>query len=436
MDYDLAIIGAGWAGFNAALRARSLGLKVALIEKEQIGGTCLNRGCIPTKTLLQSAKIYTLTKKSKIFGIETTTPQPNFMEIQNRKDKIIRQLRQGMEFMLKGIDFLNLEARILNNDTLEIGQRKINARYILIATGSKPLELGSLRFDGKKIISSDEILDLKEVPRSLLIIGGGVIGCEFASLFSTLGCQVSIVELMPQLLPGIDKEIARKIEGIFKKKGIQVNTHTDAKTADFTHYDLILLCVGRTPKTEGLGLDKLNIKLEKGRILIDEYLKTNIPNIYAAGDCATKTMLAHFAAYQGEVAAENIANPSHPKKADNLNIPNCIFTDPEIGSVGLTEEEARTKDIDIKINKFDFLGSGMARILDETEGFIKIVSDKETDQILGASIIGPRATELIGILTVVIQSHQKASHLRDTVLPHPTLSEGITPPPYIIRRHN
>jgi dihydrolipoamide dehydrogenase len=426
MDYDLAIIGAGWAGFNAALRAKSKGLRVALIEKEQIGGTCLNRGCIPTKTLLQSAKIYTLTKKSKIFGIETTTPQPNFMEIQNRKNKIIRQLRKNMEFMLEGIDFLNLEARILNNDTLEIGQRKINARYILIATGSKPLELSDLKFDGKKIISSDEILDLKEVPQSLLIIGGGVIGCEFASLFSTLGCQVSIVELMPQLLPGIDKEIARKIEVIFKKKGIQVNTHTDAKTVDLTPYDLVLLCVGRTPKTEGLGLDKLNIKSEKGRILVDEYLKTNIPNIYAAGDCATKTMLAHFAAYQGEIAAENIANPSHPKKADNLNIPSCIFTDPEIGSVGLTEEEARTKDIDIKINKFDFLGSGMARILDETEGFIKIVSDKETDQILGASIIGPRATELIGILTIAIQSHLKVSHLGDTVLPHPTLSEGIT----------
>lgn len=426
MDYDLAIIGAGWAGFKAALRAKSKGLRVALIEKEQIGGVCLNRGCIPTKALLQSAKIYTLARKSKIFGIETTTPQPNFREIQERKDKIIQQLRKNMESMLKGIDFLNLEAQILNRDTLETVRGKIKAKFILIAAGSRPLELANLRFDGKKIISSDDILGLKEVPRSLLIIGGGVIGCEFASLFSALGCQVSVIELMPQLLPGIDKEIARKIEAVFKKKKIQVNTNVDAKSVDFAPYDLILLCVGRAAKTEGLGLDRVGIKSEKGRILVDEYLKTNISNIYAAGDCAAKTMLAHFAAYQGEIAAENMANPTHPKKADNLNIPSCIFTDPEIGSVGLTEEEARTKGIGIKINKFDFLGSGMARILDETEGFIKIVSDKETGQLLGGSIIGPRSSELIGILTIAIQSRLKLSHLKDAILAHPTLSEGIT----------
>jgi len=224
----------------------------------------------------------------------------------------------------------------------------------------------------------------------------------------------------------MDKEIARKIEAVFRKRNIQVNTNTDAKTVDLTLYDLIVLCVGRIPKTEGLGLDRLNIKLEKDRIIVDEYHKTNILNIYAAGDCTSKIMLAHLAAYQGNIAAENIADPLHPKKADNSAIPNCIFTDPEIGSVGLTEEEAKSKGIDIKINKFDFLASGMARILDETEGFIKIVSDKKTDQIMGASIIGSRATELIGILTIAIQCHLKVSHLRDTILAHPTLSEGIT----------
>jgi dihydrolipoamide dehydrogenase len=426
MDYDLAVIGSGWAGFNAALRAKAHGLKVALIEKEQIGGTCLNRGCIPTKTLLQSAKIYTLTKKSKTFGIETTNPQVNFSEIQARKNKIIQQLRQGMEFMLKGIDFISAEARILSNNTLEIGERQVNTKFMLIATGSKPLELKDIKFDGGKIISSNEILNLKEIPKSLLIIGGGVIGCEFASLFSTLGCQVSIVELMPQLLPGIDKEIAKKLETVFKKKGIKVATNTDAKNLDPSHNDLVLLCVGRTPVTEDLDLDKLGIKLEKGRITVDEHLKTNISNIYAAGDCASKTMLAHFAAYQGCIAARNIADPSHLVKSDDSNIPNCIFTDPEIGSVGLTEEEAKNKNMDIRINKFDFLGLGMARILDETEGFIKIISDKKTGEILGASIIGARATELIGILTVSIQSRLKVTQVADTILAHPTLSEGIT----------
>lgn len=208
MDYDLVVIGSGWAGFNAALRAKTSGLKVALIEREQLGGTCLNRGCIPTKTLLESAKIYTLTKKSKIFGIETTSPKINFSEIQARKNKIIQQLRQSMEFMLRDIDFLHTEAKILSHNTIQVDQRQISTKFIIIATGSKPHGLKDIEFDGKRIISSDEILNLKEIPNSLLIIGGGVIGCEFASLFSALGCQVSIIELMPQLLPGIDKEIA------------------------------------------------------------------------------------------------------------------------------------------------------------------------------------------------------------------------------------
>jgi len=205
-----------------------------------------------------------------------------------------------------------------------------------------------------------------------------------------------------------------------------VATNTDAKNLDPSHNDLVLLCVGRTCATDGLGLGKIGIKLEKGRIIVDEYLKTSISNIYAAGDCASSTMLAHFAAYQGCIAAENIADPSHLVKSDDSNIPNCIFTDPEIGSVGLTEEEAKNKNMDIRINKFDFLGSGMARILDETEGFIKTISDKKTGEILGASIIGPRATELIGILTVAIQSHLRVSQVADTILAHPTLSEGIT----------
>ncbi|MDP3732655.1 MAG: dihydrolipoyl dehydrogenase [Candidatus Omnitrophota bacterium] len=426
MDYyDLTIIGSGWAGFNAALRAKAHGLKVALIEKEQIGGTCLNRGCIPTKTLLQSAKIYNLAKKSKAFGIETGIPQINFPEIQARKNKIIQQLRQGMERMLRGIDFLNTQALILSKNTLEIEKKQINTKFMLVATGSKPLELKDIKFDGKKIISSNEILDLKEIPSSLLIIGGGVIGCEFASLFSTFGCLVSIVELTPQLLPGIDKEIAKRLEAVFKKKGIKVATNTNAINLDLSHYDLVLLCVGRTCVTEELGLDKLGVKLEKSRIIVDEYLKTSISNIYAAGDCASKICLAHFAAYLGCIAAENIADPSHLKKFNDSNIPNCIFTDPEIGSVGLTEEEAKSKDANIKVHKFDFLGSGMARILDETEGFIKIISDNKTEEILGASIIGPRATELIGILTVAIQSRLLVSQVENTILAHPTLSESI-----------
>jgi dihydrolipoamide dehydrogenase len=423
MNYDLVIVGCGWAGFNAAIRARTLRLKVALVDKNQIGGTCLNRGCIPTKALIQSAKIYSLCKKSSVFGISNTNPQVNFFQIQERKDKIVQQLRGGMQFMLKGIEYLNAQAQILSNQEVRVGPEILKTKFILIATGSKPQELKNMPFDAKKIISSDEALDLKEIPKKLLIVGGGVIGCEFASLFSALGSEVSLIEMMPQLLPGIDKEVARKMESIFKKKGIKVNTNTDAATAQLGDYDLVLVCVGRSPQTLGLGLEKIGVNLEKGKIIVDEYLKTNIPNIFAAGDCTGGIMLAHFAAYQGEVATENIAHPDSLRKTDNSSIPNCIFTDPEIATVGLSEQEL--KDEEINIYKFDFLGLGMARILDETEGFIKIISDRETDEILGASIIGPRSSELIAVLTLAAKSHLKVSRVRDTIFAHPTISEAI-----------
>jgi dihydrolipoamide dehydrogenase len=426
MEYDLIIIGAGWAGFNAAIRARELGLKVALVEQEQIGGTCLNRGCIPTKSLVQSAKVYSLIKKADSFGISAPCPKVNFSKIQERKDKIILALRNAMQFSLKGVDFINAQAEILSSTEVKLGERIAKTRFILIAAGSRPIELKALKFDGKKIISSDELVNLKELPESLLVIGGGVIGCEFASLFSCFGANVTIIEKMNQLIPGFDKEIANKLGNIFKKKGIKVNTGSEVVPADLEGYNLVLLCVGRMPSLEKLGLAKLPLELDRGRIIVDEYLKTSIPNVYAAGDCTGDFMLAHYAAYQGRVAAENIAHPEKPLGVDKTTVPSCIFTDPEIAAVGLSEEEARNKSIELEINKFDFLGSGMARILDETEGFIKIISDKNTGLILGASIIGPKATELIGILTLALSSHLKASHIRSTLFAHPTLSESIS----------
>jgi dihydrolipoamide dehydrogenase len=425
MDYDLAVIGAGWAGFNAALRAKELGLKVILIEKDQLGGTCLNRGCIPTKSIIQSAKVYALTGKSKTFGIETQSPKINFSEIQARKDKIINQLRQGMNFMLKGIDFMNARAEFIDVNNLRVDSKEVSAKSILVACGSKPLELANLKFDHKKIISSDDILEIKELPRTVLIIGGGVIGSEFASLLSAFGVKVSLVEKMPQLLPGEDNEIAARLQTIFKKKGVAVNTNTDALNFNFDDYDLILLCVGRQPNFAGLGLENAAVTIEKNRVLTNEYLGTNISGIYAAGDCTSRIMLAHLAAYQGCVAAENIASPAHLKKADNPNVPNCIFTDPEIASVGLNEERAKAQGIDIKVNRFDFQGLGMARIIEENQGFLKIVSDKNTDRLLGASIIGPRATELIATLTLALTANLELSIIRKTLFAHPTISESI-----------
>lgn len=423
--YDLIIVGAGWAGFNAALKAKDLGLRVCLIEKSQVGGTCLNLGCIPTKTLIQSAKVFALTKKSATFGVEDTAPKINFQRVQERKERIVAQLRQGMQSSLKGVDFLTGPALFLSNQEIKTGEQNIKGKNILVASGSKPIELPAFKFDSKTILSSDDILNLKEIPASLLIIGGGVIGCEFASLFSMLCSKVTVVEKMPQLLPGEDSELARKLETIFKKKGIKVHTNTNAQTFDLKNYSLTLVCVGRTPVTEGMRLAEIGVWLERGKILVDEHLKTNINNIYSAGDCTAKVMLAHFAAYQGTIAAENIANENQPKKADNPIVPNCIFTDPEIASVGISEEKAKNKGIDIKINRFDFLGSGMARILDEAEGFIKVISDAKGGQIIGASIIGPKSTELIAIFSVSITNQLKVSQIKDTIFAHPTLSESI-----------
>jgi dihydrolipoamide dehydrogenase len=425
--YDLAVIGAGWAGFNAALKAKNLGLKVALIEKGQIGGTCLNYGCVPTKALIQSAKAYLQCKKSANFGLESVSPPiPNFIKIQERKNRLIQQLRSGMQFLFKDIDFFASEAELESCEELKVGNTTIKAKSILIATGSKSIELADFTFDGKKILSSDDILNLTAIPKSLLIIGGGVIGCEFAGLFRAFGCEVTIVELMPQLLPGMDKEISRKLEAGFKKKGVKLNTNTDAKTQNLENYELVLVCVGRSAESSIPGLERIGVRKEKSRIWVDDCLKTNIPNIYAAGDCTGKIMLAHYAAYQGAAAAQNIARPQENKMADNPNIPNCIFTDPEVASVGLSEEEALSKGFEIKINKFDFLGSGMARILDEAEGFVKILSDKKTECILGASIIGPKATELIAILGLAISNHLKIPQIRETIFAHPTLSESIS----------
>jgi dihydrolipoamide dehydrogenase len=422
--YDLTIIGAGWAGFNAAVRAKALGMKVALVEESFIGGTCLNQGCIPTKTLFQSAKIFEEIKKAGNFGISINVePKLNFLEVISRKDRIIQQLRKGMENRLAGVEYICGHARFLDNQRVKVDDREIQSSKILLSLGSQPFELPGFTFDGKKIISSDQILKLDKIPSSLLIIGGGVIGCEFAQIFSSFGTKVTVVELMDQLLPGVDREIAKKLETVLKKKRISVLTSTDAKTIDSNNFELVLVCVGRSPRVE--GLDSLGIATNKSGIVVDDYLRTSVDNVYAAGDCTGKLMLAHYASFQGVCAVENIKTPDAPRKAENNVVPACIFTSPEIAFAGLNEEQAKKKNFQVKVNKFDFLGSGMARIQDEAEGFVKIVSDAESGLLLGAQLIGPKATELISIFGVSLSSGLTVKNLKNTIFAHPSLSEAI-----------
>jgi dihydrolipoamide dehydrogenase len=425
--YDLIIIGAGWAGLNAALTAKKYGLKAVLIEQGRIGGVCLNQGCIPTKTLLQSVKMLSLAKKFPSFGIEGAGQVVARMDqMQKRKEKIIQQLARGMEYMIKGVEYVQGCARIVSADTVEVDGKSLKARYILIATGSKPAALPQMAFDAVKIMSSDQLIDLQEIPASLLIIGGGVIGCEFASLFAGLGSKVTIVELMDQLIPGEDKEVAGKLEVLFKKRNITVLLNQDAAGVDAKAFDRVLVSIGRKADCQGLGVEKLGIQSEKGRVIVDGYLRTAVPTIFAAGDCIGTIMLAHFAAYQGRMAVENMVHPDNPRQIDMLNVPAAIFTDPEIASVGLTADQAVKTGIQVKVDKFDFLGSGMARILDETDGFIKVVSDNSTGRILGAAMIGPKVTEIIGIISAAVINRLTVSDIKKVILPHPTLSESIS----------
>jgi len=422
--YDLTIIGAGWAGFNAALRAKSLGLKTALIEESLIGGTCLNSGCIPAKTYLYSAKILEEVRKAKSFGVEINAlPSVDFLTMLARKERIIRHLRQGMESRLAGIDFLRGRAQIAQSRLIKIADQEIQTKYILLAVGSRAVELPGFPFDGKKIVSSEQLLNLDKIPQSLLIIGGGVIGCEFAQFFSALGAKVTVVEITGQLLPGADKEIAVKLEIIFRKKRINVFTRTDARGMDLNNFELVLVCAGRKARIE--GLEEIGIKTEKNGVSVNEYLQTSAADIYAAGDCTGKLMLAHFACYQGITAVKNIACSGNPVQAVHSAVPACIYTAPEIAVIGLNEEQAKLNFSGVKINKFDFLGSGMARIQDETEGFIKIISEEKTGRILGAHIIGPRAVELISLFGLAMSSGLSVAALKQTIFAHPTFAETI-----------
>ncbi len=409
MTYDLCVIGAGWAGFSAAVAAARRKKSVCLIDSREVGGTCLNRGCIPAKVfVVQSRK-----------GL-------SFSRIQEKRETTVTRLRQGMEFLLRQhkIVFVQGRGRIEDPKTVAVeGKDSVRAASILIATGSRPQELVHLPFDHEKVISSDDVFKLSELPRRWLVAGGGVLGCEFAFFLRRMGCEVTIAEVLPQLLTGFDAEIIRKIQQVMGKAGITISLGKGVESFDAGAYDKVLVAAGRQAVTQDLWSDKVKIVIEKGCVGVDRQLCTSTPNIYAAGDCIGGYMLAHVAAYEGELAVENIFGET--KKRDYATVPVSVFTDPEMGAVGLTEEEAKRFGAAATARTVHFLSVGMAHVLEETQGFVKVIAETKSGRVLGAHVIGTHASELVNIFSLVIKNGLSVKDLARTVFAHPSISEVV-----------
>ncbi len=408
--FDIAIIGAGPGGYIAAIYAAMHGKKVILVEKDSVGGVCLNRGCIPTKTLI--ALVH---KKEAI----------DFPGMLDKKNEIVKKLRTGIEMLLKAkkVEVKKGKAKLVDKGVIDVNGEKIEADSIIIATGSRPVELPDFKFDGKKILSSNHLLALPKAPKKLLIVGGGYIGCEYAYIFNSLGAEVTIVEMFDRLLPNMDKALSKAIELSFKKRKIKILLKTKADSSLKASYDEILVAVGRRPNIEDLGLEKLGIKTDKGRITVDEYLRTNVSNIYAIGDVIGQHMLAHVASHEGITAVKNILGETI--KMDYTAVPCCVYTEPQIATVGLSKEEAEAKGLKVKQAKFPFSALGKAHAIGYTEGFVKMLVNDKDNTVLGVQIVGAAATELIAEATLAVRLKLKAEDVLETIHAHPTLSEGL-----------
>ncbi len=440
----IIIIGAGPGGYVAAIRAAQLGAEVTVVEKGEVGGTCLNVGCIPTKTLLASVEVLSSIKEAAKFGIDVGEAVPDLARMMARKDKVVGQLRKGIEYLLKNkkVVLIKGSGKILEPGKVEVvkddgSQETLPADKIIIATGSESAKPSLFPFEGEKIITSKEALSLEKIPESLLIVGAGAIGVEFACIFAALGTAVTIVEMLPQILPTEDAEIARELEKQLRRKRIKIYTGTKIETVDSPQSTVrstlssgetietekMLVAVGRKLNSAGLGLEEMGIKMERGRIVVNEKLETNVAGIYAIGDVVGGTLLAHKASSEGIVAAENASGQD--SVMDYQAVPGCIFTRPEVASVGLSEQKAKEAGHEIKIGKFPFRALGKALALGQVEGMIKIVAEAESDEILGIHIIGPHATDLIAEGVLAIKTEITVEELGKAIHAHPTLAEGI-----------
>ena len=465
-EYDVVVIGAGTGGYVAAIRAAQLGLKVAVVEKQKtLGGTCLIWGCIPTKALLEHAhalKIAQAAKEWGLTGVDGAAVSIDMPAVHARKDKMIAGLTGGIEMLFKKnkIEWIKGTARLLGNAaggpekpmqvevTLHDGTKQSLAatREIILATGSTPRSVPGIDADRKKIIFSDEAIHLAAVPKTIAIMGSGAVGVEFASIFRSYGSEVTVIELLPRLVPGEDDAVSAELERAFKKRGIKVLTgarvtaaRSGAKGVDIDvqaadgktqklNFELLLVATGRGPVTEGLGAEKLGIKMDRGYIVVDQMFQTSVKGISAIGDVITMGgphyQLAHVSSMEGIVLAERIAGQAvQPINYDH--VPRCTYTEPEIGSVGLTEAQAKAQGHDVRIGSFPFRALARARMAGETDGFVKIVAEKKYDEILGVHIIGPRATELVAEAVMALRMEVTVEELIRTIHAHPTMSEAV-----------
>ncbi|MBZ9635457.1 dihydrolipoyl dehydrogenase [Clostridium sp. FP1] len=440
---DIIVIGGGPGGYVAAIRAAQLGAKVCLIEKESLGGTCLNRGCIPTKTIYRTAELLNNLSHIEAFGISVSNPEIDVNKIQERKRNIIKTLVTGIETLLKGnnIEFIKGEASLVDKNTVVVSTKDeemtIEAKSIIIATGSKS-EIPSIEgVNNKKVITSTELLDFDHIPKSLVIIGGGVIGMEFASIFNAMGSKVTVIVARDSILYDIDKDISKRYVVMAKKAGIEILTKAkvmsfsgeeeviikcQGKKGEFeVKGEQVLLAKGRNPNYEGINVEKLGIEIYKKGIKVDENYETSLKGVYAIGDVNGISLLAHAASHQGVVTAEGIILN---KTCHKSVIPYCIFTFPEIAVVGITEEEAKNSGLSYKKNKFLFGANGKALALGEGEGLVKVISD-ENNKILGVHILGPHASDLILEGTIMVEKGMRVSDLKEVVHSHPTLGEAL-----------
>jgi dihydrolipoamide dehydrogenase len=449
MNYDLIVIGSGPGGYVAAIRASQLGMKVGVVEKAELGGICLNWGCIPTKSLLKSAQVFNYVKHAEDYGVSING------EVKAEFEKMVERSRGVADGMSKGIQFLFKKNKIehiagygklKSNQTIEVSdadgnKQEVQAKHIILATGARSKELPNLKQDGKKIIGYREAMTLPKQPESMIVVGSGAIGSEFANFYNSIGTKVTLVEFLPNVVPNEDEEVSKQLGRSFKKAGIKVMVGSSVESVDTSgdgckvviktkkgeenhEAEIVLSAVGVTPNIENIGLEELGIEIEKGKVKVDEYYRTNLEGVYAIGDIVHGPALAHVASAEGITCVEKIAG-LNPDLVDYGNIPACTYTSPEVASVGLTEQAAKEAGYEIKVGKFPFTASGKASAAGEKDGFVKLIFDEKYGELLGAHLIGANVTEMIAELVVAKKLETTGHEIIKSIHPHPTMSEAI-----------